>query len=88
MSCTDDDGNWTCEPDFKEPNRFHHVRMMTHDRFNFRLTSFLIQVLTQARLPLAYSNVGESCSHETVGHDYIDAQGGKLDIRDTRLSDC
>ena len=21
MACTDDDGNWTCEPDFKEPNR-------------------------------------------------------------------
>ena len=37
-------------------------------------------------LPLAYLHVGESCSHETIGHDYIDAQGGKLDIRDTRLA--
>ena len=36
-------------------------------------------------LPLAYI-VGESCSHETIGQDCIDAQGGKLDIRDTRLA--
>ena len=38
-------------------------------------------------LRLSYIDVGESCSHETVGQDYIDAQGGKLDIRDTRLSE-
>ena len=37
-------------------------------------------------LPLSYIDVGESCSHETIGQDYIDAQGGKLDIRDTRLA--
>ena len=37
-------------------------------------------------LPLAYIDVGESCSHETIGQDCIDAQGGKLDIRDTRLA--
>jgi hypothetical protein len=48
MSCTDDDGNWTCKPDFKEPNRFHHVRMMTMTG-QPRLTSFLIQVPTQVR---------------------------------------
>ena len=29
MACTDHDENWTCEPDVKEPNCFHHVRMMT-----------------------------------------------------------
>ena len=37
-------------------------------------------------LPLTYADVGESCQHETVGQDGIDAQGGKLDIRDTRLA--
>ena len=29
MACTDHDENWTSEPDVKEPNCFHHVRMMT-----------------------------------------------------------
>ncbi|CAL1169726.1 unnamed protein product [Cladocopium goreaui] len=37
-------------------------------------------------LPLTYADVGGSCQHETVGQDFIDAQGGKLDIRDTRLA--
>ena len=37
-------------------------------------------------LPLTYADVGESCQHETVGQDFIDAQGGKLDMRDTRLA--
>ncbi|CAL1136982.1 unnamed protein product [Cladocopium goreaui] len=37
-------------------------------------------------LPLTYADVGESCQHETAGQDFIDAQGGKLDIRDTRLA--
>jgi len=37
-------------------------------------------------LPLTYADVGESCQHQTVGQDFIDAQGGKLDIRDTRLA--
>ena len=37
-------------------------------------------------LPLTYADVGESCQHETVGQDFIDAQGGKLDRRDTRLA--
>eukprot|EP00435_Cladocopium_sp_Y103_P034752 s4093_g9.t1 len=37
-------------------------------------------------LPLAYGDVGESCSHEVGVQDFLDAQGGKLDIRDTRLA--
>ena len=85
MACTDDDGNWTCEPDFKEPNRFHHVRMMTQAG-STSADIILDSGADTSALPLAYCDVGESCSHETIGHDYIDAQGGKLDIRDTRLA--
>ena len=30
MSCTDDGNVWTCSPTFQdEPNRLHHVRMMS-----------------------------------------------------------
>ena len=36
-------------------------------------------------LPLSYGDVGESCNDVGL-QDYIDAQGGKLDIRDTRLA--
>ena len=85
MACTDDDANWTCEPGYKEPNHFHHVRMMTMTG-STQADIILDSGADTSALPLAYSNVGESCSHETVGQDYIDAQGGKLDIRDTRLA--
>ena len=85
MACTDHDENWTCEPDVKEPNCFHHVRMMTLAG-STSADIILDSGADTSALPLAYSDVGESCSHETVGQDYIDAQGGKLDIRDTRLA--
>ena len=83
MACTDNDDNWTCEPDVKEPNCFHPVRMMTLAG-STSADIILDSGADTSALPLAYSDVGESCSHETVGQDYIDAQGGKLDIRDTR----
>ena len=37
-------------------------------------------------LPLSFVHVGESCSHDVGLQGYIDAQGGKLDIKDTRLA--
>ena len=86
MSCTDDDNHWTCSPDVvKEPNRFHHVRMMSLAGSS-SADIILDSGADTSALPLSYIDVGESCSHETVGQDYIDAQGGKLDIRDTRLA--
>jgi hypothetical protein len=60
-------------------NHFHHVRMMTMTG-STQADIILDSGADTSALPLAYSNVGESCSHETIGHDYIDAQGGKLDI--------
>ena len=85
MACADYDANWTCEPGYKEPNHFHHVRMMTTTG-STQADIILDSGADTSALPLAYLHVGESCSHETVGQDYIDAQGGKLDIRDTRLA--
>ena len=85
MACADDDENRTCEPDFKEPNHFHHVRMMTLAGSN-SADIILDSGADTSALPLAYIDVGESRSHETIGQDYIDAQGGTLDIRDTRLA--
>ena len=67
------------------PDRFHHVRMMSLAGSG-SADIILDSGADTSALPLSYSNVGESCSHETAGQDYRDAQGGKLDIRDTRLA--
>ena len=69
----------------EEPNRFHHVRMMSLAGSG-SADIILDAGADTSALPLSYIDVGESCSHETVGQDCIDAQGGKLDIRDTRLA--
>ena len=37
-------------------------------------------------LPLSFAHIGESRSHDVGLQDDIDAQGGKLDIKDTRLA--
>ena len=86
MSCTDDGNVWTCSPTFQdEPNRLHHVRMMSFAGVS-SAEIILDSGADTSALPLTYADVGESCQHETVGPDFIDAQGGKLDIRDARLA--
>eukprot|EP00435_Cladocopium_sp_Y103_P067625 s50_g30.t1 len=87
MACTDDDECWTFSPSFSdEPNRFHHVRMMSFAAGSTSEQIILDSGADTSALPLSYAHVGESCSHETEGQDYIDAQGGKLDIHDTTLA--
>ena len=86
MSCSDDDNVWTCSPTLHdEPNRLHHVRMMSFAGVS-SAEIILDSGADTSALPLTYADVGESCQHETAGQDFIDAQGGKLDIRDTRLA--
>ena len=68
-----------------EPNRLHHVRMMSFAGVS-SAEIILDSGADTSALPLTYADVGESCQHETAGQDFIDAQGGKLDIRDTRLA--
>eukprot|EP00435_Cladocopium_sp_Y103_P071092 s421_g36.t1 len=87
MTCTDSDEFWTFSPTFAdEPNRFHHVRMMSFAAGSTSEQIILDSGADTSALPLSYAHVGESCSHETEGQDYIDAQGAKLDIHDTRLA--
>ena len=86
MSCTDDDNSWTCPPTLNdEPNRLHHVRMMSYAGIS-SAEIILDSGADTSALPFTYADVGESCQNETVGQDFIDAQGEKLDIRDTRLA--
>ena len=86
MSCSDDNNVWTCSPTFHdEPNRLHCVRMMSFAGVS-SAEIILDSGADTSALPLTYADVGESCQHKTVGQDFIDAQGGKLDIRDTRLA--
>eukprot|EP00435_Cladocopium_sp_Y103_P018349 s2423_g4.t1 len=87
MACTDSDEFWTFSPSFSdEPNRFHHVRMMSFAAGSTSEQIILDSGADTSALPLSYAHVGESCSHDTEGQDYIDAQGAKLDIHDTRLA--
>ena len=85
MSCTDQDDSWTCAPgcNIGLPVR-NHVRMMSAAG---ELSSEIIldSGADTSALPLSYGSVGESCNDVGL-QDYIDAQGGKLDIRDTRLA--
>ena len=37
-------------------------------------------------LPLSFAHVGESCSHDVGMQDNIDAQGGKLAIKDSKVN--
>eukprot|EP00435_Cladocopium_sp_Y103_P013590 s5234_g3.t1 len=86
MACTDNDDSWTFAPAFEdEPIQVQHVRMMS---FSGETASEIIldSGADTSALPLAYGDVGESCMHEIGAQDFIDAQGGKLDIRDTRLA--
>eukprot|EP00435_Cladocopium_sp_Y103_P026603 s1870_g6.t1 len=86
MACTDSDEMWTFASGFEdEPNRIQHARMMS---FSGETSSEIIldSGADTSALPLAYGDVGESCVHEVGAQDFIDAQGGKLDIRDTRLA--
>ena len=86
MACTDQDGVWTCATGCKvgTPVR-NHVRMMS---FAGEPSSEIIldSGADTSALPLSFANVGESCSHDVGLQDYIDAQGGKLDIKDTCLA--
>ena len=72
---------WTCEPDFQSfPPHAHS------DISGFKLSwhhpGFRCW---HKRVSFAYINVGESCSHKAKVKP-VDAQGRKLDIRDTRVS--
>ena len=71
MSCTDDDDHWTYSPDVhEEPQCFHHVRMMSLAGSG-TAGNILDSGADTSALPLSYIDVGESCSHETHGQDYM-----------------
>ena len=86
MACTDHDDVWTCAPgcNVSTPVR-NHVRMMS---FAGEPSSEIIldSGTDTSALPLSCAHVGESCSHVVGLQGYIDAQGGKLDIKDTCLA--
>ena len=86
MACTDQDNVWTCALGCRvdAPVR-NHVRMMS---FAGESSSEIIldSGADTSALPLSFAHVGESCSHDVGLQDNIDAQGGKLDIKDSKVN--
>ena len=84
MTITDSDNAWTFPSSFSEPTDVQHLRMMS---FEGEGSSEIIldSGADTSALPLAYSGIGEPCNEGHM-HSFVDAQGGKLDIKETRLA--
>ena len=88
MACADHDQDdvWTCAPGWEVRTPVRNRVMMMSFAGEPSSEIILDSGADTSALPLLFANVGESCSHDVGLQDYIDAQGGKLDIKETRLA--